>query len=171
MTIEYRAATEEQKAVIEGLLAAPFPATLETIAARLNLTPLAAAQLLGRDMCAFVTGDVAERFDEVWESLAQWERATLFIQHGGHVFEIEAKLSAGKRAQGYYNILHKNAVAGDVIVSLNTAVSPIVPVPENSTSPTSRLERLLHSFRASSFIRSVFSDGTIFPSFISRIVI
>ena len=77
MTIEYRAATEEQKAVIEGLLAAPFPATLETIAARLNLTPLAAAQLLGRDMCAFVTGDVAERFDEVWESLAQWERATL----------------------------------------------------------------------------------------------
>lgn len=79
MTIEYRAATEEQKAVIEELLAAPFPATLETIAARLNLTPLAAAQLLGRDMCAFVTGDVAERFDEVWESLAQWERATLFI--------------------------------------------------------------------------------------------
>ena len=55
---------------------------------------------------------MAERFDEVWESLAQWERATLFIQHGGHVFEIEAKLSAGKRAQGYYNILHKNAVVG-----------------------------------------------------------
>ena len=48
MTIEYRAATEEQKAVIEELLAAPFPATLETIAARLDLTPLAAAQLLGR---------------------------------------------------------------------------------------------------------------------------
>ena len=112
MTIEYRTATEEQKSVIEELLAAPFPATLETIAARLDLTPLAAAQLLGRDMCSFVTGDVAEGFDEVWESLAQWERATLFIQHGGHVFEIEAKLSAGKRAQGYYNILHKNAVVG-----------------------------------------------------------
>ena len=106
MTIEYRTATEEQKAVIEELLAAPFPATLETIAARLDLTPLAAAQILGRDMCSFVTGDVTERFDEVWASLAQWERATLFIQHGGHVFEIEAKLSAGKRAQGYYNILH-----------------------------------------------------------------
>ena len=112
MTIEYRTATEEQKSVIEELLAAPFPATLETIAARLDLTPLAAAQLLGRDMCSFVPGEVAERFDEVWESLAQWERATLFIQHGGHVFEIEAKLSAGKRAQGYYNILHKNAVVG-----------------------------------------------------------
>ena len=98
MTIEYRTATEEQKAVIEELLAAPFPATLETIAARLDLTPLAAAQILGRDMCSFVTGDVTERFDEVWASLAQWERATLFIQHGGHVFEIEAKLSAGKRA-------------------------------------------------------------------------
>lgn len=112
MTIEYRTATEEQKAVIEELLAAPFPATLETIAARLDLTPLAAAQILGRDMCSFVTGDVTERFGEVWASLAQWERATLFIQHGGHVFEIEAKLSAGKRAQGYYNILHKNAVVG-----------------------------------------------------------
>ena len=94
MTIEYRTATEEQKAVIEELLAAPFPATLETIAARLDLTPLAAAQILGRDMCSFVTGDVTERFDVVWASLAQWERATLFIQHGGHVFEIEAKLSA-----------------------------------------------------------------------------
>ena len=55
MTIEYRAATEEQKAVIEELLAAPFPATLETIAARLNLTPLAAAQLLGRDRCGRVS--------------------------------------------------------------------------------------------------------------------
>ena len=67
MTIEYRTATEEQKAVIEELLAAPFPATLETIAARLDLTPLAAAQILGRDMCSFVTGDVTERFDEVGE--------------------------------------------------------------------------------------------------------
>lgn len=48
MTIEYRTATEEQKSVIEELLAAPFPATLETIAARLDLTPLAAAQLRAR---------------------------------------------------------------------------------------------------------------------------
>lgn len=47
MTIEYRAATEEQKTVIEELLAAPFPATLETIAARLNLTPLAAHSFSG----------------------------------------------------------------------------------------------------------------------------
>lgn len=37
---------------------------------------------------------------------------TLFIVHDGHVFEIEGKLSKGKRAQGYYNILGKDATIG-----------------------------------------------------------
>lgn len=112
MTIENLTPTAEQKAVIDELLAAPFPATLETFAGRLNVTPLEAARLLGPQMCAFVTGEASERFDEVWASLTEWERVTLFIQHGGHVFEIDTKLTAGKRAQGYYNILHKSAVVG-----------------------------------------------------------
>ncbi len=112
MTIECNVPTHEQKVLIDELLGAPFPVTLETMASKLQLTPIQAAKLLGGDMCAFVTGDVTQRFDEVWESLAQWERVTLFIQHGGHVFEVDTKLSAGKRAQGYYNILHKNAVVG-----------------------------------------------------------
>ena len=104
--------TEAQKAKIEELLTAPYPVTLATAAKALETTEEEAAKLLPEGMARFVTGDASERFDEVWERLALWEKVTLFIVHDGHVFEIEAKLSAGKRAQGYYNILHKNAVVG-----------------------------------------------------------
>lgn len=37
---------------------------------------------------------------------------TLFLVHAGHVFEIQGKLTTGKRAMGYYNILAKDAVIG-----------------------------------------------------------
>ena len=97
--------TEAQKAKIEELLTAPYPVTLATAAKALETTEEEAAKLLPEGMARFVTGDASERFDEVWERLALWEKATLFIVHDGHVFEIEGKLSKGKRAQGYYNIL------------------------------------------------------------------
>lgn len=112
MIIAHVKPTDQQKAEIDALLAAKRPATLEALAAKLEVTPLEAAQLLDPDMCAFVTGEASEIFDDVWASLAAWERATLFIVSGAHVFEIDAKLAAGKRTFGYYNILNKNAVVG-----------------------------------------------------------
>lgn len=104
--------TPEQQKEIEKLLSAPFPVTLATAAKALQTTEVDAARLLPEGMAQFVTGDASERFDEVWARLAQWEKATLFVVHDGHVFEIEGKLSAGKRAQGYYNILGKDAMIG-----------------------------------------------------------
>ena len=104
--------TEVRKAKIEELLTAPYPVTLATAATALETTEEEAAKLLPEGMARFVTGDASERFDEVWERLALWEKATLFIVHDGHVFEIEGKLSKGKRAQGYYNILGKDAAIG-----------------------------------------------------------
>ena len=104
--------TEAQKAKIEELLTAPYPVTLATAAKALETTEEEAAKLLPEGMARFVTGDASERFDEVWERLALWEKVTLFIVHDGHVFEIEGKLSKGKRAQGYYNILGKDATIG-----------------------------------------------------------
>ena len=50
------------------------------------------------------------------------------------------------------------------------AVVPIVPVPENKTSPTSKFDRLLQSFKAKSFILSVLSVNTILPFCNSLIV-
>lgn len=104
--------TEAQKVKIEELLTAPYPVTLATAAKALGTTEEEAAKLLPEGMARFVTGDASERFDEVWERLALWEKVTLFIVHDGHVFEIEGKLSKGKRAQGYYNILGKDATIG-----------------------------------------------------------
>ena len=112
MTIERITPTEAESAAIAELMSAKFPVTLSSIAGKLGMTELEAARRMPADIVSFVSGDASERFDELWASLADWEKATLFIIHGGHVFEIAAKLSAGKRAQGYYNILQKSAVVG-----------------------------------------------------------
>ena len=102
----------QQRHKIDELLKAPFPVTLATIAGALETTELEAARLLPEDVAAFVTGDISVRFDEIWAELSGWEKVTLFIVHDSHVFEIEGKLHVGKRAQGYYNILAKDAAIG-----------------------------------------------------------
>lgn len=112
MTVDRIIPDEPRQAVIAEALAAPYPVTLEGLAAKLGVTALEAARMLPKKNCAFVQGDASERFGEIWEGLCAWERATLFIVHLGHVFEIEAKLSPGKIAQGYYNILHSGAIVG-----------------------------------------------------------
>ena len=104
--------TPEQAKIIEEMLAAPYPVTVSSIAGRLGVTDLEAAQLLPEDRCTFVSGDIAERFSEIWAELASWEKVTLFIQHEGNIFEIQGQLHEGKIAQGYYNILAKSATIG-----------------------------------------------------------
>lgn len=105
-------ATAAEQAKIDELMHAKFPVTLATIAKVLETTELEAARRLPDNAASFVSGNAAERFDEIWAELASWEKVTLFIVHDGHVFEIQGKLSTGKRAQGFYNILHKDAVIG-----------------------------------------------------------
>ena len=112
------AATHEEAAKIEELMKAPFPVTLATVAKALNTTELASAQKMPDDAVAFVTGSIAERFE-----------ATLFIVHAGHVFEIQTKLSTGKCARGYYNILQKDAVAGGHIKYEDIAAAAFVTMP------------------------------------------
>ena len=112
MDIQHVTPTESEAAAIAELMAAKFPVTLSSVAGKLGMSELEAARRMPEDVVRFVSGDVAERFDELWAALAAWEKATLFIIHGSHVFEIAAKLSTGKRAQGYYNILQKSAVVG-----------------------------------------------------------
>lgn len=104
--------TAEQAKIIEEMLAAPYPVTVSSIAGRLGVTDLEAAELLPEANCTFVKGDITERFTEIWAELASWEKITLFIQHEGSIFEIQGQLHEGKIAQGYYNILAKSATIG-----------------------------------------------------------
>lgn len=104
--------TAEQTALIEEILKAPYPVTFGIAARKLGTTPLEAARLMPESAVAFVEGDASERFADVWAALAQWEKATLFVVHAGNVFEIEGKISIGKAARGYYNILSKNTAIG-----------------------------------------------------------
>ncbi len=85
---------------------------LSTIAQALKLSELEAARRMPETAVRFVAGDIDGRFDALWAEMASWEKVTLFIVHDGHVFEIQSKLHAGKRAQGFYNILAKDAVVG-----------------------------------------------------------
>ena len=95
---------------LNDLLHAKKPVTLGLIAKELQCTALEAAYVLPSENCAFVRRDVG--FETVWSELCTWERVTFFISHEGHVFEIVTKLSPGKSAMGYYNILHADATLG-----------------------------------------------------------
>ena len=109
------AATHEEAAKIEELMKAPFPVTLATVAKALNTTELASAQKMPDDAVAFVTGSIAERFEALWAELASWQKVT--------------KLSTGKCARGYYNILQKDAVAGGHIKYEDIAAAAFVTMP------------------------------------------
>lgn len=107
-----REPTPEEAEKTAALLHAGRPVTVSTIAQAIGATDLQAAALLPPSIAAFVEGDPAERFPEVWEALCEWEKALLFIIHEGSVFEIEGRLSPGKIGMGYYNVMGRDAAIG-----------------------------------------------------------
>lgn len=110
--LTHLAPTADEAKVIEEMLTAKFPVTLSSIAQRLGLSDLEAARRLPVERAAFAPIASGEAFDEFWAELATWQKVTLMILKDSHVFEIEGKLFTGKRAQGYYNILGKDATIG-----------------------------------------------------------
>ena len=129
MIINHIEPTAEEAAQLAEMMSAKYPVTVGTVAKKLEMSELEAARRMPTDMIQFVKGEMTERFDELWEALCDWEKATLFIIHGGHVFEIAAKLSKGKRAQGYYNILSKDAVVGGHLNYENVAAAAFMTMP------------------------------------------
>lgn len=117
---------DKQEKITE-LMNAKKPVTLGLIARELGCTDVEAARALPAENCAFIK-DIS-MFDDLWSAMSEWEKVTLFIIHEGHVFEIQSKLSAGKRTMGYYNILAKDAVIGGHINpdSLETAAFISMP--------------------------------------------
>lgn len=126
---QHIAATAEESTKIAELMQAPFPVTVASIAKALGCDELTAAQKMPETAVRFVAGDVSQKFEELWAELASWEKVTLFIVHAGHVFEIQSKLSTGKCAQGYYNILAKDAVIGGHIRYEDIAACAFMTMP------------------------------------------
>lgn len=126
---DHIAPNQEEAAKIAELMQAPYPVTLACVAKALNTDEFTAARKMPETAVRFVTGDVSQRFEELWAELADWEKVTLFIVHAGHVFEIQSKLSPGKCAQGYYNILAKGAVIGGHIRYEDIAACAFVTMP------------------------------------------
>ena len=128
-TFEKITPTAEQTQKIEALLSAKVPVTLTSIARELGMTPFEASRLLPAKVAAYADLSTPEKFDEFWLALCDWEKVTLMILKDSHVFEIEGKLSPGKRAQGYYNILGKGAAIGGHIAfgEIQGAVFTAIP--------------------------------------------
>ena len=103
---------DDKQTVIDELLQSRAPVTIGTIAKRLNCTDYQAVLALPEANAATVRSDVT--FAQVWSAMCQWSRATLFLLHGPHVFEIQARLTEGKEGMGYYNIFGEGCVTGHI---------------------------------------------------------
>ncbi len=123
------APTAEEAEKIRELLAARHPVTLTSIAAALGMSALEAARRLPAELVGLVDLTDPERFDAFWAALAEWKKVTLIVQKDGHVFEIEGRLSCGKRAQGYYNILGKDSPIGGHIAFGEIAAAVFTAIP------------------------------------------
>ena len=71
---------------ISELMNAKKPVTLGLIARELGCSDLEAARALPAENCSFIK-DI-NMFDDLWLSLSQWEKITLFIIHEGHVLSL-----------------------------------------------------------------------------------
>ena len=152
--------TAEQAKIIEEMLAAPYPVTVSSIAGRLGVTDLEAAELLPEVNCTFVKGDITERFTEIWRnSLPGKDHA--FIEHEGSIFEIQGQLHEGKIAQGYYNILAKSAtIGGHMKYDAFSAVAfTTFPSWDASLSPCSSLPRKAKRLSRFSSVEKIISSS------------
>jgi hypothetical protein len=87
------------------------PWMLGSLAQECSVTEKEAAQALPENMCSFTSGS---RFEEVWQALGSWEKATFIMQHEGHVIELKCRIPAGKSGHGYYNIMGEEALGGHI---------------------------------------------------------
>lgn len=99
------------KEKIQNALQEKKPVMLSGLAQEFGVTEKEVAEALPYEMCSLVGG---ERFDEVWESMAAWEKATFIVQHMGHVIEIKCTIPQGKHSRGYYNLMGDNPLGGHI---------------------------------------------------------
>lgn len=102
---------KELREKIQNALQEKKPVMLSGLAQEFGVTEKDIAEALPYEMCSLVSG---ERFDEVWESMTAWEKATFIVQHFGHVIEIKCTIPKGKHGHGYYNLMGDSALNGHI---------------------------------------------------------
>ncbi len=70
-----------------------------------NMTEWEIAQALPSDMSTTCSGD---HFNEIWETIASWEKATFTLLHKGCILKITGTLDVGTNGMGFYNIGAQN---------------------------------------------------------------
>lgn len=93
------------------LLGEKKPFTISTFAEMYGVTDLEVCRAMPEGMVAITDGS---RFEEIWNELAGWEKATVIIQHYGSAFEISTKICSGVKAHGYYNIMGECTFGGHI---------------------------------------------------------
>lgn len=87
------------------------PFTISTFSEMYGVSELEVCRALPKEMCVITEGS---NFENVWQELAKWEKATVIIQHKGSAFEISTKICTGVKAHGYYNIMGECTFGGHI---------------------------------------------------------
>jgi len=99
---------------ILALLEEKKPWVIASLAAALGVGEMAVAEALPPEMCRIICGS---HFEQVWEALGQWEKATFIVQHGGHTIEFRCRIPAGRMGRGWYNIMGDAPLGGHIMPS------------------------------------------------------
>lgn len=78
------------------------PFTISTFAKMYGVSDLEVCYAMPENMRTITSGSY---FEEIWQELATWEKATVIIEYKGSAFEISTKIVAGVFGHGFYNIM------------------------------------------------------------------
>ncbi|PID75677.1 MAG: heme utilization cystosolic carrier protein HutX [Deltaproteobacteria bacterium] len=60
----------------------------------------------------------ADKFEEIWTELVQWEKATFIVSSPGAIVEYKGRLPQGSFGRGYFNLMDKdNPLGGHLMIS------------------------------------------------------
>ncbi len=105
-----------------------------TIADELNITERDVVRHLPNNMSTEIKGS---EFESVWKEMTKWEKVTALVSNDGIIAEIKGKLSDGKSARGYFNLMDDTAplnghIKADAIESIFFVSKPFMNIESHS---------------------------------------
>lgn len=94
---------------LSDLLKTEPDGTLEAIATQYKTTLLDVAQNLPNATLAF-----GDKFDTVWESVADWGKVTTLVHTSDVILEFSGDLPSGFHRHGYFNLRGKHGMSGHI---------------------------------------------------------
>jgi len=87
------------------------PWVLASLAKACGITEFQAAADLPADMRVILPG---ADFEEVWEGISRWEKASVVFNHFGHLVQFKCKVGAGTSSRGYYHLSGESGFSGHI---------------------------------------------------------